>query len=573
MQNTSASVIRMALFTSLGLVPLGCAGRSADSGEGTTRDLGSAGAGGTKGNSPPGDPLETGGTGSDPSNPAGGSGGGTGAPLPSCGESTPVLNEQMARRVTGVAPVLEQGIETGVYRCDNGVIHRPEQVSCASGLPRATPPAIDAGADAGVGDLTQIEFLYGDWTEGWVMQCTADADCTERPNGYCAPTIYGGIGPQAAVCNYGCLTDDDCGSGFLCECGDPVGQCVAATCRSDADCPGDLLCAAWFTANVCGVGKSFTCQTSEDECNTVADCPDPSYGTYCGGQSGSRECLENNSVCGRPFLVRGDARVAASVSSVDWCSGDIVDPAHGPSGPTLSPEQRRYVGERWCEMALMEHASIAAFARFTLQLLHVGAPRELIERSQQAMLDETLHTKACFELASSYLEAPTGPGRLPMDAALQETELVEIVVNTFREGCVGETVATLEAKVAGAFATSGNVRRALSRIAEDELRHSELAWRFVSWALATHGSKVGRAIEEEVRRLELELAQPLPTATSRSGVPAYGILSDVNRSQLRRAAIDEIVLPCVAALTGQASVEHSLTSGRRVTPARTAADA
>ena len=261
-----------------------------------------------------------------------------------------------------------------------------------------------------------------------------------------------------------------------------------------------------------------------------------------------RTCEVNGSVCGRPFLVAGEARLAPRVPGTDWCERGLIDGRLALEGSALSPPERQLVGDRWSELGLMEHASIAAFARFTLQLLHVGAPRDLVERSQQAMLDETLHTQLCFELASRYLERPVGPGRLLMDSAFQETELTQIVVTTFREGCVGETVATLEARAALDGATDPEVKRTLARIAEDELRHAELAWRFVRWALTQRGPTLRAALATEVRRLERELEQSPEPAAGTTAITEHGILSGRDQWQIRRTALAEVVLPCAASL-------------------------
>ena len=53
-------------------------------------------------------------------------------PLPPCGESTAVVRADVA---------------TGLYLCENDLLHRPQPVTCASHLPRPLPPAADAGAD------------------------------------------------------------------------------------------------------------------------------------------------------------------------------------------------------------------------------------------------------------------------------------------------------------------------------------------------------------------------------------------------------------------------------------------
>jgi len=103
------------------------------------------------------------------------------------------------------------------------------------------------------------------------------------------------------------------------------------------------------------------------------------------------------------------------------------------------------VGAAWREVGLMEHASIAAFARFTLALLAVGAPSELVMDSNAAAIDETRHAKLCFALASEYLGEPVGPGELCVEGALDGLSLEQLVVTTIAEGCVGETVAAVEA--------------------------------------------------------------------------------------------------------------------------------
>jgi hypothetical protein len=355
-------------------------------------------------------------------------------------------------------------------------------------------------------------------------------------------------------CQYGCLQDDDCGEGFLCECGDPVGRCVAATCRSDQDCGGDLKCGVWLSQYICSTEQAYTCQSAEDECNTAADCGEREY---CSGEGGTRRCVANRGVvCGRPFLVEGEIRVAELRANGDWSlAGAVMNSLDG-----LGARERLLVGEHWSRIGLMEHASIAAFARFTLQLLHLGAPRELIEASQRAMLDETEHTKACFALAARYLEMPVGPGPLSMDAALQGNDLESVTRMAFVEGCVGETLATLEAQAALEGASDSAVRAVLARIAEDELGHAELAWRFVAWALSAGGESLRRTLMLELERLDAELAAPSPVAAP-SPLGAHGVLSEGGRALVRRAALAEVVLPCARALLALADEGALMTQG------------
>jgi hypothetical protein len=122
-------------------------------------------------------------------------------------------------------------------------------------------------------------------------------------------------------------------------------------------------------------------------------------------------------------------------------------------------------------------------------------------------------------------------------------------VLTFREGCVGETVAALEAREALDRASDPEVRSVLERIAEDEQRHAELAWRFVRWALGQDAA-IRSLIEREVARLGAELGAPAYAANAAAevDVATHGVLSERRRAQLRGAALAEVVLPCASQL-------------------------
>jgi hypothetical protein len=206
-------------------------------------------------------------------------------------------------------------------------------------------------------------------------------------------------------------------------------------------------------------------------------------------------------------------------------------------------------------MALMEHASVAAFARFALQLLHVGAPRELLLACQQAMADETEHARLCFELASVYLDRDVGPGVLPMDAALEGTNLESIVRLVMREGCIGETIAAQEAAEAAAYAQDAAVLSVLERIHQDERAHAELAWRFVAWALKRGGAGLRAVVADELSLAASELqrgAEPQQNEQANElALAQHGVLPAQARAEVRRAVLSDIVLPCAQQLLAQ----------------------
>jgi hypothetical protein len=223
----------------------------------------------------------------------------------------------------------------------------------------------------------------------------------------------------------------------------------------------------------------------------------------------------------------------------------------------LTPAERARLAEGWTKIALMEHASIAAFARFTLQLMSLGAPADLVERSNAAMADELAHAKLAFALASAYADRDVGPGLLDIRGACDGTSLSEILVTAIREGCVGETVAALEAAEALEYAIDPVVRRALAKIVQDETRHAELAWRFVQWAVELGGDELRQLAWQEFRAAG---SDPPEEWSSRSlekeelQLLEGGLVPDSLRQLVRTEAVARVVLVCARSLLGSSDL-------------------
>jgi hypothetical protein len=164
---------------------------------------------------------------------------------------------------------------------------------------------------------------------------------------------------------------------------------------------------------------------------------------------------------GRPFLVEGQARLA-----------DVRSAASA---------ERSALAEAWLADALMEHASVAAFARLSLHLLSLGAPAELIRDSQRASLDEVQHAEFCFGMASRYSGTELLPGPLSVNGALDDLSLATLIECNLREGCIGETLAAESMRLRAELATDHELKAALLSIAEDETRHAELGFRILAW--------------------------------------------------------------------------------------------
>jgi hypothetical protein len=209
-------------------------------------------------------------------------------------------------------------------------------------------------------------------------------------------------------------------------------------------------------------------------------------------------------------LVEAEPRMAPVVSGGAWLGkADEL-----PQVDHLSYAERTALAEHWAYLGRMEHASIAAFARFSLQLLSLGAPPDLVEACTQALADETAHTKLCFRIASAYAGRALGPGPLDVQRSLDVSSLEQIVALVIAEGCFGETSAALDALEASTNASDPVIAAAYTLIAADEQRHAELAFRFVRWALergdATVRATVRAAVDAPPRNDAASLQVTLP---------------------------------------------------------------
>ena len=165
-------------------------------------------------------------------------------------------------RCMNATPELIEGRATGYVRCDGVYFHRTEQRDCPSKLPRQQAPN----------------------PPGPTVTCATDADCQARPNGYCQSWSH--ESGSGYACVYGCVKDEDCTTGQICRCGDPVGKCVRASCTTDASCRPGLLCA---NTGVSSCTTSFACQSPTDQCDSYPNCP---KGSYCDITDTGRLCRD-----------------------------------------------------------------------------------------------------------------------------------------------------------------------------------------------------------------------------------------------------------------------------------------
>ncbi len=254
--------------------------------------------------------------------------------------------------------------------------------------------------------------------------------------------------------------------------------------------------------------------------------------------------------CGRPLEVAGEARVAPLVPSAAWLDRSVASVA-----TTLTPKHARALAQTWRADAQDEHAAIASFMRFGLDLLALGAPPELVLDTARATADEVAHARACFGIAERLDGAEMGPGKLDCTGVAAHGSLRDAAVAAAREGCVGETLAAICASAGVQHVTDLELAATLSRIAADEARHAELAWRFVAWAVRTGGPTVRQAVAEVFAQTLAAGPAPDTREALLVGVPddlriQWGRLPAGESVRLRRRALDGVIAPCVAELMG-----------------------
>jgi len=264
-------------------------------------------------------------------------------------------------------------------------------------------------------------------------------------------------------------------------------------------------------------------------------------------------CYAQPVMCTPPWVGRAlrdddDAVLRASAQRRD----DWIE-VRPPVDDLLTEPQRAAVAAHYAEVAAGEHASIASFAHASLELMAHGAPPELLAGTHQAALDEIEHARLAYCLASEYGLESIGPGPLVSTRPIAQT-LSELALSTLRDACIPEAIgAVLAAEVARA-ATVPAVCGAMKRIAEDEARHAELAFRTLAWTVRAGGPEVAKAVRVAVAEAEV------PVPGSAPALPSHGLLGAQTERLLIAQTMTSVVLPCVAALLDYLKILSSTAS-------------
>lgn len=174
---------------------------------------------------------------------------------------------------------------------------------------------------------------------------------------------------------------------------------------------------------------------------------------------------------------------------------------------------------------------MASFSRTILQLMALGAPASLVDRTLTAAREEVQHARMAFALARA-ISDPFKVSALKLDGVVIEApNLTEFIKQTIAEACVAETVAVLRAAAALHFAEDKEVRAFLRVIIEEEKRHAKLAWSTLAWALLNAGmdqtarNAAKNAIASEIDELQVRKQEEAQEEVVTAKLLRLGILS------------------------------------------------
>lgn len=216
----------------------------------------------------------------------------------------------------------------------------------------------------------------------------------------------------------------------------------------------------------------------------------------------------NQAQTGRPFVDKGGNVVVSEVERHNRTTPTAIGARKSGTGSLLTSALIEAASaevdikddddeeeEKWLMQATAEHASVASFAQFTLNLMANAAPSPLLASSLRAAQDEVLHADACLAMARAVSGQSASIEAFPSSAidGMRAQSLHDLALSTLREGGIAELVSTLDAVVNVGLARSRgktNVADVWRAIATDESRHALLAWRTIAWAVSRDPSLI-----------------------------------------------------------------------------------
>ena len=260
----------------------------------------------------------------------------------------------------------------------------------------------------------------------------------------------------------------------------------------------------------------------------------------------SLDCVQ---ALGRPFTVDGKSYVTTSRGDDSELETSWTNKKLEASFPNTSYDQG--IGLRWIESAEAEHASIASFARHTLQLLSLNVPSNLLISSQEAAIDEVRHRETSYGVANAILKTNIRPDVFDVQQVLEELSSDDIIKSIVQEGCIEETISAIQLNMAANLASHPLLKKYMLKIAQEEANHAQLAWNTIQWLSEKHSRSKKWA--EKTFPTELKYFDGVESArssvidtprcedeTKDNILQNFGILGNDNAMKARQFRLEEI---------------------------------
>ena len=247
--------------------------------------------------------------------------------------------------------------------------------------------------------------------------------------------------------------------------------------------------------------------------------------------------------------IRGRVVVSPACEEVGWAERRVID-------PNLSTTARETLAAAWLRTACDHHASVPAYAKIALNLVTLGAPRELLEACHRASLDEIDLARRAFSLASVYVGRAFGPG--PIEALLRPERdprdpaalLRRLVLETLEDGCLGEALGAELAREGLLLAFDEDVKLTLGAITHVSAAHAELAWRIVYWCCTAGDRALRAAVRAKVDELP-RMNMPMRVDARIAGeLYRHGVVAPERKRQLFVEIRQDLVARALRILDG-----------------------
>lgn len=212
-------------------------------------------------------------------------------------------------------------------------------------------------------------------------------------------------------------------------------------------------------------------------------------------------------------------------AGADWLGAEPTEFALA-----VPEEERAALGAEWRDNGKKEHASVAAFAQLTLDLMAVGAPPVLVAAAQRDALDEVRHAAACFAIARDIDGLAESPSPFPdararrfLFTASRSIALTQIAIDALADGVLNEGIAARLLAQLAKNCTVPALSSILRDMAADESRHAAHSWDIVIWCVESGGTTVANALRGAVSGMPRKVCSALPAGARDGAWERWGV--------------------------------------------------